>query len=156
MKIEFINPFVNAVTNAFETMIGISPERNKPYIKDGRVTNADVTGLIGFAEKNISGSIALSFPKETILKIYEAMMGEQVNELNEDVDDVVGEMTNIVAGGAKMEFAELGYPFNISLPLVVEGRNHVIKHRHESQIIVIPLLFDTSTFSMEICIKMTQ
>ncbi len=91
-----------------------------------------------------------------MLKIYEAMMGEHIDEINKDVDDIVGEVTNIVVGGAKNEFSELGYPFHISLPLVVEGKDHIIKHRHNSPIIVIPMLFDNCAFSMEICIKLIQ
>jgi chemotaxis protein CheX len=135
-------------------MIGIKPERDKPYVKNGRSTNGDITGLIGFADEKLSGSVALSFPKKTILKMYEAMMGEHIDEINKDIDDIVGEVTNIVVGGAKNEFSELGYPFNISLPLVVEGKNHVIKHRYDSPIVVIPLLFDKSASTMEICIKL--
>lgn len=137
-------------------MIGIKAEWGKPYVKNSRYINGDITGLIDFADDKISGSVALSFPKLTILKIYEAMMGEHIDEINKDVDDIVGEVTNIVVGSAKKEFAELGYIFNISLPLVVVGRDHVINHKHISPIIAIPLFFDNSAFSMEICIKLIQ
>ena len=150
MKIEYINPFLNAVDNAMETMVGVSPERDKPYIKDNRTTTGDITGVIGFAEKRISGSVALSFPTKTILKIYELMMGTPVEEINNEVDDIVGELTNIVVGGAKKEFSELGLPFNISLPLVVSGTNHIIKHKHDNPVMVIPYSVEGNKFIMEI------
>ena len=58
------------------------------------------------------------------------MMGAPADETSGEVNDVVRELTNIVVGGAKVEFANLGYSFNISLPLVVEGKGHKINHKH--------------------------
>lgn len=155
MKIEFINPFLNAVNNAMETMVGITPEREKPYLKDSRSTTSDITGVIGFAEKRISGSVALSFPSATILKIFSLMMGTPATEINNEVDDMVGELTNIVVGGAKKEFAELGYPYNISLPLVISGKNHVIKHKHDNPIMVIPYSVEGNKFVLEISLMLS-
>jgi len=152
MNSEFIKPFLNAIDNAMETMIGISLTREKPFRKEGKSTAGDITGIIGFAAKNISGSVALSFPQETILKIYEAMMGAPADEANGEVNDVVGELTNIVVGGAKAEFANLGYPYNISLPVVVEGKGHKINHKHNNPIIVFPFSFENKDFSMEISV----
>ncbi len=82
------------------------------------------------------------------------MMGTAVSEINDEVEDIVGELTNIVVGGAKIEFAGLGYSFNISLPLLVSGEAHVIKHKHESPVLVIPFtLDDGKEFDMEISVK---
>lgn len=155
MKIEFINPFIRAINKAMVTMTNISPDRGDPYRKVGRSTIGDITGIIGFAEERISGSVTLSFPANTIARIYEKMTGEKVEELNSEVDDIVGELTNIVVGGAKKEFAEKGLSYNVSLPMVVSGRNHVIMHKHENPIIVIPLSFDHNDFIMEVSLKIS-
>ncbi len=142
METKFINPFINAVEKAMQTMAGFTPEKKPPFIKKDRTTRGDITGIIGFAEANISGSVALSFPTQTIFKLYETMMGTAVSEINDEVEDIVGELANIVVGSAKVEFAGLGYPFNISLPLLVSGEAHVIKHKHNSPILVIPFRLD--------------
>jgi len=89
MKTEFVNPFINAIDKALETMAGINADRKKPFIKKERSTRGDITGIIGFAEKNISGSVALSFPLKTILIIYETMMGTPATELNDEVERTV-------------------------------------------------------------------
>ncbi|NQU06189.1 MAG: chemotaxis protein CheX, partial [Calditrichaeota bacterium] len=62
MNVEIVNPFVNAVYYTFETMAGLSPVRKSPYVKNDSLTQGDVTGVIGFTEKNLKGSIALCFP----------------------------------------------------------------------------------------------
>ncbi len=82
------------------------------------------------------------------------MMGTAVSEINDEVEDIVGELTNVAVGGAKVEFACLGYPFNISLTLLVSGGAHVIKHKHDSPVLVIPFtLDDGKEFDMEISVK---
>ncbi|MFC1513652.1 chemotaxis protein CheX [candidate division KSB1 bacterium] len=156
MKTEYINPFINAVNNALETMAGATPDREKPFIKPDRATHGDVTGLIGFADKGISGSVALSFSFNAISKIYEMMMGMPVEKLNDEVEDIVGELTNIVVGGAKKDFSEIGFPFHLSIPMVVSGKNHVIKHKHDNPIVVIPYSIENGKFFLEISIKVGQ
>ena len=83
------------------------------------------------------------------------MMGTPATELNDEVEDIVGELTNIVAGGAKMEFSELGYAYNISLPLLVSGRSNVIKHKHDSPILFVPFSVNGHTFDMEVSLQMS-
>ena len=156
MKIEYINPFINSINNAMETMVGISPERKEPVVKEESSTTSDVSGMIGFAEKNISGSVALSFPSATILKVFEKMMGAPADGINGEVEDIVGELTNIVVGGAKKEFSELGYPYHLSIPMVVSGKNHSIKHKHDKPITVISFSIDSNDFTMEISLKVND
>lgn len=154
MKIDYINPFNNSVFNAMDTMAGIQVERNKPYLKKDNVTTGDITGIIGLADKLMSGSIALSFPEKTILKIYENMMGEAATEITAEVQDLVGELANMVAGGAKNEFSNLGITYQLSIPMVVTGPNHTIKHKFENPIIAIPFGWDKNPFTLEISIKL--
>ncbi len=154
MKIDYINPFNNAVFNALDTMVGIKVERKKPYLKKDKTTTGDITGVIGLADSKMSGSVALSFPKASATKIYGAMMNEPTTELSDGVQDMVGELANIVVGGAKTEFQEMGITYQISIPMVVTGKNHLIKHKFESPIIAIPFQWKDIPFSLEISIKL--
>lgn len=153
MKVEYINPFINSVNNTIETMLGVKAERSAPFVKDNLLARGDVSGLIGFADKNISGSVALSFPTGTALKIYRMMMGETVFKINSDVQDTVGELTNIVCGGAKQEFAKIGLSFHISIPSIIVGKGHQITHKQHTPVVVIPFSIEQSPFAMEITMK---
>ncbi len=154
MKIDYINPFNNAVFNALDTMVGIKVVRKKPYLKKDKTTTGDITGVIGLADAKMTGSIALSFPKTSVFKIYEAMIGDPIHELTDEVQDMVGELANIVAGGAKTEFQELGLSYQISIPMVVTGENHIIKHKFENPIIAIPFQWENNPFTLEISIRL--
>ncbi len=153
MDVRYVNPFINSVINTVETMVGTTPEPKPPYVKKDQMTQGDITGIIGFAEKNISGSIALSFPEDAALKIYNAITGENIISISKDVEDSIGELTNIVAGGAKTVLAEEGLSFNISIPSVIVGKNHTISHKADSPVIVIPFALVKNRFSMEITMK---
>ena len=156
MNVEYINPFIEAVFNTMKTMLGVKPERLTPVIKDNPLTQGDVSGIIGFASKNVSGAVALSFPTDTALKVYQLMMGEPVSQINSDVQDVVGELANIVAGGAKKLFSDAGFSFHISIPTIVVGRNHIITHKLDVPVVIVPFKLGSSPFSMEITMKIDE
>ena len=152
MKAEYINPFIEAVCNMMETMMGVTPERQGIAIKEDALTTGDISGIIGFADQSITGAVALSFPTETALTIYELMMDETAQGLTSDVQDTVGELANIVAGGAKKAFADLGHQFHISIPSVIIGSNHAIFHKIGTPVVV-SFLVKGKPFCMEISLK---
>ena len=153
MNVKLINPFINAVSECFVTTVGIKPERQAPYLKDNALAQGDITSIIGFAEKNVVGSIALSFPNETALKIYNIMMGENETRPTHEVLDLVGELTNIVASSAKQEFAKDNLSFHISIPTIVVGRNHTIHHQINMPVLAIPFVLDNKSFILEVTMK---
>ncbi|NQS99060.1 MAG: chemotaxis protein CheX [candidate division Zixibacteria bacterium] len=69
MNVKYINPFIEAVMNTMETILRVKPERLAPVLKDSSLTQGDISGIIGFTSKDISGAVALSFPTQTALKV---------------------------------------------------------------------------------------
>ncbi len=153
MEVKYINPFMTAVSNTMEMMLGIAPGRQAPYLKKDKLTKGDITGLIGFAEKNVTGSVALSFTQDAALWIYQLMTGEEQQSLTRDVQDSIGELTNIVAGGAKTALAEEGLSFHISIPSVIVGKDHLISHKLNIPVVAIPFKLEDHTFLMEVSMK---
>jgi chemotaxis protein CheX len=156
MEAKYINPFINGATNALETMAGLELERKTPYLKQENQTQGDISGIIGFAGENVHGAVAMSFPQPLALKIYKQMMGESVFRITQDVEDCIGELANIVAGGAKTEFAEMGLSFHISIPTVVVGQGHTLVQKIDSPVMVIPFGVGKSRFLMEVTMKLGQ
>jgi chemotaxis protein CheX len=153
MDVKYINPFVNAVVNTLETMAGKTPVRQAPSLKNDNCAKGDISGIIGFAGKDVHGSVALSFPQETALKIYSLMVGDVATKISNDVQDTVGELANIVAGGAKTEFDKQGMAFHISIPTVVVGQNHTIIHKGNTPVVLLPFRLESLEFVMEISLK---
>ncbi|RJP78157.1 MAG: chemotaxis protein CheX [Candidatus Zixiibacteriota bacterium] len=154
MDVKYINHFISAVNNTFTTMLGSSPERQGLSLKQHHVAQGDISSIIGFAGKLAHGSVALSFPQETALKIHAVMTGETLDKLNKDVQDTVGEIVNIIAGGAKTEFDQEGLSFHISIPTVVVGKDHTIIHKGSTPIVLLPFTWEGCSFVMEISLKL--
>ena len=68
-----------------------------------------------------------------------SMVGEGPDEINEEITDLVGEITNMVTGGAKRMLSEKGIEFDMATPMVVSGKNHTITHKADGPIVIIPL-----------------
>ncbi len=78
------------------------------------------------------------------------MLGERPNELNEEVTDMVGEITNMVTGGAKNILGDKGYDFDMATPMVVSGKNHTINHKCEGKTLVVPFSSDNGQAFIEV------
>jgi chemotaxis protein CheX len=156
VKVEYINAFIDSTINALKTMAMITPKREEVKVKkNGESASFDVSGLIGLAG-NAVGSVVLSFPESTAVKVVSNFIEEEVKEVNQDVLDAIGELTNIVAGGAKKVFAEQGYSFKISIPNVVHGKDHKINRPKNVPCITVSFSSDAGPFAIEISLKMAD
>ena len=153
MKVEFINPFLESIVNVLETMANVKVTHGKPQRKEDDTAKGDVTGVIGMASEQVKGSLAITFTSDAIFDIAKRMLGEEVAEINNTVTDLVGEITNMVTGGAKRVLAEQGYDFDMAIPAVVAGKNHRITHKSSGMKIVIPFSIPAGIFYVEVCFE---
>ena len=80
----------------------------------------------------------------------ERMLGERPDDINEEVTDMVGEITNMVTGGAKNLLGEKGYDFAMATPIVVSGKNHTITHKSDGKKILMPFTSDAGNANIEV------
>lgn len=85
----------------------------------------DITGLLEFSGGR-KGALLMTMPEEMALKAVGGMLGMELTEIDEDVCDGVGELINIIAGGAKTKLQEKGVDFELSIPNTVIGKSHQI------------------------------
>jgi chemotaxis protein CheX len=151
MNVEFINPFITALLNVVDMMGHTELIAEKPNIKKNVVSMGDISGLIGMVGPKTKGSLSITFEKSLALRIMHRMLGESKNEIDEEVIDMVGEITNMVSGGAKKELSIKGYEFEMATPMIVSGANHTIDHIHDGHVIIIPFSSDSGKAFIEIC-----
>jgi chemotaxis protein CheX len=149
MNVDYINPFVAATLQALEVMASVHPKRGKPFVKTDNSAKGDISGVVGLAGE-ATGSVALTFPATLARKIYGQMVGEEADGLGEEVRDAVGEVVNMIAGGAKSMLAEQGYSFRIAIPSIVVGPHHTIDHRGRGPCLAVPFYLDKEAFWLEV------
>ena len=149
MNVEFINPFINATLSVLETMCMLPSTPGTPYVKKDNRAIGDVSGILGLAGER-TGSFAVSFSESCILKAVSNMLGEEITTLDKDVEDAVGEITNMSSGAARRELSENGFHFDMALPTVVIGKNHSISHIGSGPTMVIPFSTDVGPYVVEV------
>ena len=151
MNADFINPFINALLNVLKTMAQTTLKPGKPEKKGDSVARGDVSGIIGMVGPQIKGSFSLSFDESLALAIMERMLGERPAKLNDEVADMVGEITNMVTGGAKLELGQKGFDFNMATPAVVMGKDHTVSHQVNGPKLVISFHSPDGKVHLEMC-----
>ena len=149
MDAELINPFINAALNVIETMAFTKVTPGKPSIKTTKTTYGDITGIIGLASEEVVGNMVLSFDAKAILTICGKMLYAEFTELNQDVVDAVGELTNMISGGAKAELSNKGYKFDMATPAMIIGKDVSITQLTSEPIISIPFETESGPFVIE-------
>ena len=147
MKVEYINPFVAATTNVFDTMVGTELHRGVPSLKDGYQPSHEVSAVIGLSGK-AKGTVVLSVDREVAIQVAAALLQELPPDLNADVADAMGEMANMIAGQAKAQLEHLS--LSLSLPTVVTGKNHCIDFPRHAMRICIPFSCAWGSLDMEV------
>jgi len=139
MNVEFINPFLSSMLNVMSTMAQMELTPEKPRLKKGEIAMGDVSGLIGMVSEQTKGSLSITFEATLAIETMKKMVGEGPDEVNEEITDLVGEITNMVTGGAKRMLSEKGFEFDMATPVVVSGKDHTISHKADGPIVIIPL-----------------
>jgi chemotaxis protein CheX len=146
---KLIVPFVNAVRNVFSTMVGIETTVQRPHVKGRPIASYDVSAIIGFGGE-ILGSVVLSLQTSAAEKLVEAFCGMHIDPADPDFADAVGELANMVAGGAKKDLHKQA---SITTPSVIIGPGHMIARLKDVPCLVIPCTTEVGDFAVEISIK---
>ena len=81
----------------------------------------DVSGIIAISGA-LQASVSLHFERNLIFACSEKFLGTRPTKLDPETIDLVGELTNMVAGSAKERLGQDG--LSLSLPTVVAGFEH--------------------------------
>jgi chemotaxis protein CheX len=103
--------------------------------------------MVGLSGK-AAGTVVVSFSRELALKVASAMHVSEMTDINAEVIDAIGELTNIVAGAAKAELAQ--YKLSMSLPAVVTGHHHEIRFPSDVTPVCVPFQTDWGPLTLEV------
>jgi chemotaxis protein CheX len=152
MDVRFVNCFLEGTINVLKTMAFIEPRPGKPYLKQDNTAVGDISGIIGLTGA-ARGSLALSFSESCILRVVSNMLGEEITGLNADIQDAVGEITNMISGAARKNLEAKGFNISAAIPTVVFGKGHSIIHVMGGPSIIIPFETEHGPFVVDVCIS---
>jgi len=137
VKSVHVNPCIEATVNAYKTMLGIVPFREGELkIKKGIFPVSECMGVIGLTG-TVRGAMLIGMKEELACKTVSLFLGQNMNSVNEDVLDGIGEITNIIAGSAAAKLSD--FKIGLGLPTVLLGKEYKMFSDINSPWIVIPM-----------------
>jgi chemotaxis protein CheX len=151
MDAALVNPFIEGTLHILDTTAFVKVKPETPFLKKDRKSFGDISGLLEITG-DLSGSAAISFSKKSILGIVSAMFGEEMTELNDEIKDAVGEISNMVAGHVTTKIAELDKKVKVKFKEIKMGPQELIEHVEEGQhVLVLPFSTTKGKMVIEVC-----
>ncbi len=123
---EYVNPFLEAASAVFKSILNVDLRRGKLVIKESPTPSMDVSIIIGITG-GVTGEVLYSMPFNMVYKIAEILApGLSEEQTKTEYKDIVGELANMITGNAMNLFASTGKKIDITTPTVVEGKDVTI------------------------------
>ncbi|MDR2143322.1 MAG: chemotaxis protein CheX [Treponema sp.] len=137
MRVEYINPFVEAAFNVLKEVLNVDVKRGELYLKSTTMSIMGVAALVGLAG-DVEGRVLFDMTKETALSVSGAMNGEHFTALDELAKATITELANMITAQAVTKLHELGFKFDLTPPALFSGENMEISNR-EVEALIVPM-----------------
>lgn len=135
---KLVSQLIQDVQDIYSNMLGIEL-MHLPLEVDPMFQFQDcVSAMVGLGG-SYSGLVSVHVPTALAKVFTGAMLGMEVDEVDQDVYDALGEIANMVAGSFKQHISKGGSDIRISTPSVISGKDYIVQCK---QCDSINLLFD--------------
>ncbi|MDR2079061.1 MAG: chemotaxis protein CheX [Treponema sp.] len=142
MRVEYINPFVEAAFNVLKEVCNTDVKRGDLYLKSSTMAIMGVAALVGLAG-DVEGRVLFDMTKPTALSVAGAMNGETFIALDEMVKATITELANMITAQAVTKLHDLGFKFDLTPPALFTGENMEISNTLEVEALIVPMEIGT-------------
>jgi len=139
MRVEYINPFVEAAHSVLREVLQVEVSRGDLYLKSTAAPVLGVAAIIGLAG-DVEGRVLLDMNRATAIKVASGMLAsmdmEPITELTEMGRATITELANMITGQAVTKLHNLGFKFDLTPPALVTGDNMEISNSNVEALIV--------------------
>ncbi len=96
---------VESAKEIFSTMVMMEIEENESHLKETTPLKDTISGVIGMAGTH-KGVLAIHLPHQVAKVITSSFLGMDIEEINEDVEDAIGELANMLGGSVKSSLSD--------------------------------------------------
>jgi len=138
---ELANYIISAAKEVFSTMVMMDLEDQYPLREAVTKLNCSITGMVGLAGI-YTGILSIHCPQHLALRITSNMLGMEVDEVGEDMEDALGEIANMLGGHVKQILSKGGFDLNLSIPTVISGESYTINCMADKDCVIIPFTWN--------------
>lgn len=146
---EISNKLIDSAKEIFSTMVMMEISVNGDHMVESIPLTESISGVIGMAGTH-KGVLAIHIPNKVAMAITGSFLGMDVDEINEDVEDAVGELANMLGGNVKSILSEKGKDIELSLPTTITGQQYDFQPTKDAERIIIPFSCDAGEFTIDL------
>ena len=143
---------IDSTQEIFSSMIFLEVTPGAPFKRENEPLRDSISGMIGLAG-TIKGSLTIHLTNTSALAVTTAFLGMDVEEIDEDVKDAIGELANMLGGSLKSVLDPNGSDIKLSMPSTVYGEEYSIDCLAQAETVAVPFTFDGQTFIVELQIR---
>ncbi|MFZ4858766.1 MAG: chemotaxis protein CheX [Desulfuromonadaceae bacterium] len=144
--VEELSSFVITSTrDAFSTMVMMELRDESPLTESVHHFHDSISGVVSFTGI-YTGALSIHCPFSLARTITANMLGMESEEIDDDVNDALGEIANLLGGGVKHLLPTSGRDVKLSTPTVISGESYMVKSIPNSNIVVIPFYHGEERF----------
>ncbi|OGU15190.1 MAG: chemotaxis protein CheX [Geobacteraceae bacterium GWC2_53_11] len=143
---------IDATREVFSTMVMMDVVDDFPLKEPVSRFKCSITGMVGFAG-TYSGVISIHCPVALALKITSNMLGMECDEINEDLNDAIGEIANMLGGSVKQVLSKGGLDVKLSIPTVISGEDYTVNSLSDNDCVVVPFTVEEMTLLVGLTLK---
>ena len=143
---------IAATREVFSTMVMMEIIDEFPLQEPVSRFKCSITGMVGFAG-TYSGVISIHCPVDLALKITSNMLGIDCDEVNDDLNDAIGEIANMLGGSVKQVLSKGGLDVKLSIPTVISGEDYTVNSLSDNDCVVVPFTVEGYTLLVGLTLK---
>jgi len=144
---------IKDVQDVFITMVGVEDLLHLPLQIDATTHFKEcLTAMVGLAG-TYNGLVSVHIPWPLAISFTSSMLGMEVTEIDDDVNDAMGEIANMVAGSFKQHLSRGGSDIQLSTPSVVNGADYNVSSGNDLENITIKFAADEEWFMVSLSIE---
>ena len=150
---ELVDSLIKDVLDVFVNMVGVEDLTLLPVqIELTTHFQKYLTAMVGLAG-NYNGLVSIHIPWALAISFTSSMLGMEITEIDDDVNDAMGEIANMVAGSFKQHLSKGGSDIHLSTPSVVNGADYVVSSGNSLENITLKFAMGEECFIVALTIE---
>ncbi|MDY0191587.1 MAG: chemotaxis protein CheX [Desulfuromonas sp.] len=152
MDLDLQKQIIDSTQAVFDSMLMIPITTGAILSEKVYTFQTSISGMLGFAG-DVQGMLTIHCPQNVAFTITTALLGVDIDTVDDDVKDTIGELANMVLGGIKDGFVEQGIQINLAIPTVLAGRSYRISGMDDASWTTVPFHLNEGDFLVELKLK---
>jgi chemotaxis protein CheX len=151
MRVEYINPFVEAAYNVLKEVLACNLTRGELYLKSTSTPVLGVAAIVGLAG-DVEGRVLFDMSKATAIAVASVMNGEELKELDDLGKATITELANMITAQAVTKLHELGFKFDLTPPAIFTGENMEVSNA-DVEALIVPMQIPQGKVEINVAIR---